>query len=167
MSVTVDGPDWADVLRRSRRATNRVRAVQAAAVLAVVVTGVASAYALGHPVIDFAKAKHAGTRQVNDFGSMEVAAPRGMAPGVLPHQTRRITSVLIDGKLRTLYVAPTKQGGFCFEWYPGGGCRANRHDKYASHIDPGGLYGAHALEVLEGTFMQSNGDHLTITFKDG
>lgn len=168
MSVTLDGPDWADVLRRSRRATHRLRAVQAAAVLAVVVAGVASAYALGHPVIDFAKAPHAGSRQVNDFGSMEVVAPRGMAPGVLPHQTRRITSVRIDGKVHRLYVAPTKKGGFCFEWSGlGGGCRADRHDRYASHIDPGGLEGRHGLQVLEGSFFQSGGDRLTMTFEDG
>ena len=168
MSVTVDGPDWADVLHRSRRARRRIRSLQIVGGFAVVAAGVASAYALGHPVIDFAKAKHAGTRQVNDFGSMEVAAPRGMAPGVLPHQTRRITSVRIDGKLHTLYVAPTKRGGFCFEWSRlGGGCRADRHDKYASHIDPGGLEGAHGLQVLEGSFFQSSGDRLTMTFKDG
>lgn len=168
MSVTADGPDWADVLRRSSRATRRIRAVQAVALFAVVVAGVASAYALGHPVIDFNKAQHAGTRQVNDFGSMEVAAPRGMAPGVLPHQTRRITSVRIDGKVHTLYVAPTKQGGFCFEWTgSGGGCRADPHDKYAERIDPGGLEGTHGLAVLEGSFFQPNGDRLTMTFKDG
>jgi hypothetical protein len=167
MSVTVDGPDWTDVLRRSRRARRRVRVLQAAGVLAAVAAGVASAYALGHPVIDFTKAQPAGMRQVNEFGSMEVVAPRGMAPGVLPHQTRRITSVRIDGKLRTLYLAPTKRGGFCFEWGFIGGCRADRHDKNATHIETGGLDGAHGLEILEGSFFQANGDRLVLTFKNG
>jgi hypothetical protein len=167
MSVTVDGPDWTDVLRRSRRATRRLRVLQVTASLAAVTAGVASAYALGHPVIDFGKAQHAGTRQVNEFGSMEVVAPRGMAPGVLPHQTRLITSIRIDGKVRTLFVAPTKQGGFCFLWYAGGGCRANRHDRYATRLDAGGMYGAHGLEVLQGSFFQSSGDRLTVTFKNG
>jgi hypothetical protein len=167
MSVTLDGPDWSDVLRRSRRASRRARVLQTTGVAAAVAAGVASAYALGHPVIDFSKAQHAGTRQVNEFGSMEVAAPRGMAPGVLPHQTRRITSVRMDGKVRTLYVAPTKQGGFCFEWYAGGGCRANRHDSYAMRIDAGGMEGAHGLEVLQGSFFEQNGDRLTVRFKDG
>ncbi|HEY2777839.1 MAG TPA: hypothetical protein VGI77_08020 [Gaiellaceae bacterium] len=168
MSATVDGPDWADVLHRSRRATRRLRTLQAAAVAAVVVAGVASAYALGHPVIDFASAPHAGTRQVNEFGSMEVVAPRGMAPGVLPHQTRRITSVRVDGKVHTLYVAPTKQGGFCFVWTgSGGGCRADRHDRYASRVDAGGVMAAYGLQVLEGSFFQPNGDQLRMTFRDG
>lgn len=168
MSMIVDGPDWTDVVRRSRRATRRIRALQAVGLVAVVVAGVASAYAFGHPVIDFGKAQHAGVRQVNEFGSMEVGAPRGMAPGVLPHQTRKITSVRIDGKVHILYVAPTKQGGFCFEWSGlGGGCRSDRRDKYASHIDPGGLEGTHGLQVLEGSFFQPSGDRLTMTFKDG
>ncbi|HZP73915.1 MAG TPA: hypothetical protein VFA97_11125 [Gaiellaceae bacterium] len=161
-------PDWGDVLSRARRAGRTRRTLEAAAVLAVVVVGVASAYALGHPVIDFGTAKHAGVHEVDEFGSMQVGAPRGMAPGVLPHQTRRITAVRIDGKVHTLYVAPTKRGGFCYEWTGlGGGCRANRHDKYAARIDTGGSVGPHGLTVLEGSFFQAKGDRLSMTFKNG
>ena len=163
-----DDGDWGDVLQRSRRAVRRRRSLEAAIVLAAAVVGVASAYALGHPVIDFGKAAHGSQRQVNDFGSMQVGAPRGMAPGVLPHQTRRITSVRIDGKVHTLYVAPTKAGGFCDEWSNlGGGCRANRHDKWSSKLDTGGMVGPHGLVVLQGSFFQSAGDRLTMRFKDG
>lgn len=162
------GPDWVDVVHRARRAGRARRALEFASLLALIVVGIASAYALGHPVIDFGSAKHAGVHEVDEFGSMQVAAPRGMAPGVLPHQTRRITVVRVDGKAHTLYVAPTRAGGFCYEWSGlGGGCRANRHDKYASHIDPGGLIGRNGLIVLEGSFFQANGDRLTMTFKDG
>lgn len=162
------GPNWGDVVHRSQRAQRRRRALNAVGLLAVVAAGVASAYALGHPVIDFGKAQHGSLRQVNVFGSMEVGAPRGMAPGVLPHQTRRITTVRIDGKLETLYVAPTKQGGFCSLWSGlGGGCRANRHDKFASHLDAGGMVGPGGLQILQGSFFQERGDRLTISFKDG
>ncbi|MFL5961357.1 MAG: hypothetical protein ACJ757_00490 [Gaiellaceae bacterium] len=162
------GPDWGDVVHRSRRALRRRRALNGAALLAVVAAGVASAYALGHPVIDFGQAQHGSLKQVNEFGSMEVGAPRGMAPGVLPHQTRRIAVVRIDGKVHTLYVAPTKQGGFCALWSNlGGGCRADRHDKFASHLDAGGLVGRGGLVVLQGSFFQARGDRLTMSFKDG
>lgn len=169
MTGTLDlKPDWGDVVRRARHAGRVRRALEATALLAVVVVGVASAYALGHPVVDFGSAKHAGMHEIDEFGSMQVAAPRGMAPGVLPHQTRRITAVRIDGKAHTLYVAPTRQGGFCYEWTGlGGGCRANRHDKYAAHLDTGGSVGVHGLTVLEGSFFQASGDRLTMTFKDG
>jgi hypothetical protein len=162
------GPDWRDVVHRSRRALRRRRALNAAALLAVVAAGVASAYALGHPVIDFGNAQHGSLKQVNDFGSMEVGAPRGMAPGVLPHEMRRITALRVNGKWHTLYVAPTKQGGFCALWSNlGGGCRADRHAKSASHLDAGGLVGPHGLEVLQGSFFQAAGDRLRLTFKDG
>jgi len=161
------GPDWDDVLRRTRRHRASRWSLQVVAIGALVVVGIASAYALGHPVVDFGKARHAGLRQVNEFGSMQVAAPRGMAPGVLPHETRAITSLRIDGKVHTLYVAPTKKGGFCYEWSRlGGGCRANRHDRFASHVDPGGFGGAHGLTVLQGSFFQANGTRLTVTYAD-
>jgi hypothetical protein len=74
----------------------------------------------------------------------------------------------IDGKVHTLFVAPTKRGGFCYEWSDlGGGCRANRHARYASRLDAGGMYGAHGLEILEGSFFQARGERLTLTFADG
>jgi hypothetical protein len=162
------GPNWGDVVHRSRRAQRRRRALNAAGLLAVVAAGVASAYALGHPVIDFGKAQRGSLKQVNQFGSMEVGAPRGMAPGVLPHQTRLITTLRIDGKWNKLYVAPTKQGGFCSLWSGlGGGCRANRHDKFASRLDAGGMVGPGGMLILEGSFFQARGDRLTLSFKDG
>jgi hypothetical protein len=162
------GPDWQDVVHRSRRALRRRRALQFVALAAAVAAGVASAYALGHPIVEFGKAQHGSLRQVNEFGSMEVGAPRGMAPGVLPHQTRRIAAVRLDGKVHVLYVAPTKQGGFCALWSNlGGGCRANRHDRFASRLDAGGLVGPGGLLVLQGSFFERRGDRLTITFKDG
>jgi hypothetical protein len=106
-------------------------------VLALVVVVAAAAYVLGHPVIDFGKAQKGTRKVVDDFGSMQVGAPSpAMAPGVLPHQARAITAVRIDGKAHTLYVAPTKKGGFCYQWsHLMGGCRADRHDKFASHVD--------------------------------
>lgn len=167
MKVAADGPDWGDVLRRSRRSRRRRGTVQLAVVLGLAAAAIASAYALGHPVIDFGTAPRAGLRQVNDFGSMQVAAPRGMAPGVLPHETRRITSIRIDGKLHTLYVAPTRRGGFCFGWSGfGGGCRPSRHGPAAAELDTGGLMGNWGLEVLQGSFFL-RGDRLVMRFRDG
>lgn len=168
MTETVDpfGPDWGDVLRRARRSRAQRWTLQAILV-AVLVVGVASAYAFGHSVIDFGSAKPAGLKQVDEFGSMEVGAPRGMAPGVLPHQARRITSVRFDGKVHTLYVAPTKSGGYCYVWTDlGGGCRA-RHDRVANTLGAGGEVGPNGLTVLETSFLQAAGERLVMTFKDG
>lgn len=170
-SLLVHGPDdgdWNDVRRRSRRSVRRRRGGEVAAALVAAAIAVASAYALGHPVVDFGKAERGSLKQINEFGSMQVGAPRGMAPGVLPREARRITAVRIDGKVHVLYVAPTKQGGFCADWSDfGGGCRANRHDRFAAKLDAGGAIGPHGLTVLQGSFFQSGGDRLTMSFKGG
>jgi hypothetical protein len=165
-----DDADWSDVLGRVTRARRRRRALAVAALAAAITVGVASAYALGHPIIDFNKAPKGTKKIVNDFGSMEVGAPPGMAPGVLPHQARRITSVRIDGKAHVLYVAPTTQGGFCEQWsHFFGGCRASRHDRSAREI---GLTFLNAtknrgIAVLGGSFLQSRGERLEISYADG
>jgi hypothetical protein len=136
LSAGPDDGDWAEVVRRALRARRRQGIYGVVLLTALVAVGVASAYALGHPVVDFGSAEKGPMKVVNDFGSLEVGAPAGMAPGVLPHQTRRIESFRIDGKEHVLWVAPTKQGGFCATWSRlGGGCRANRHDRFAKEID--------------------------------
>jgi hypothetical protein len=86
-----------------------------------------------------------------------------MAPGVLPHEARRICSVSIDGKEHVLWVAPTKQGGFCQQWSDFfGGCRADRNDKFAKRIDVSGT-----PDVLGGSFFQAAGARLELSYADG
>jgi hypothetical protein len=136
--------------------------------LFVAIAVVAAAYALGYPVIDFNKAPKGPRTVVDDFGSLQVGAPAGMAPGVLPNQARRITSVEIDGKEHVLWVAPTTQGGFCEEWTKfSGGCRASRTGKAASRIGGGGLAGPNGFTVLQGSFFQSTGARIELRYADG
>ena len=53
-----------------------------------------------------------------------MGAPAELAPGAIVSQTRVITSVKMSDGTHTLYVSPTKQGGFCFEWTgAAGGCQ--------------------------------------------
>jgi hypothetical protein len=54
-----------------------------------------------------------------DFNTLDVLAPPGMASGVIANQTRLIAT--FDGT--RLWVAPTKGGGYCFT-IGGGGCDA-------------------------------------------
>jgi hypothetical protein len=159
-----DDADWSEVLSRSARARRRSLALAVMALVAAVGVGIASAYAFGHPIIDFGKAEKGPTTIVNDFGSLEVGAPEGMAPGVLPHEARKITSVSIDGKEHVLWVAPTKQGGFCEQWSDlFGGCRDDRHDEFAKHID----ITAAGIDLLGGSFFQSAGVRLVLSYADG
>jgi hypothetical protein len=162
-----DDGDWHDVVRRARR-SHRNRVVIAAVAAAVVAVGVASAVVLTNPRIDFRTASKSPLRVVDDFGSEQVLAPPGMAPGVLPQQARRITAVTIDGKQHVLYVAPTKAGGFCEQWSQmGGGCRASRTGPASNSIGGGGMGGPNGLTVLDGSFFQTDATRLVVGYADG
>lgn len=121
-----DDSDWLDVERRMR-SVNRRRVLTVGLIAAAAVLIVAPAWALRGPIVDFFSAEPAPAPVVRDFGSLQVGAPPGMAPGVRPGQARRVTAARIDGKTHVLYVAPTTGGGFCESWtHAFGGCRSTR-----------------------------------------
>jgi hypothetical protein len=99
------------------------RPVLAAAVLMAAFVGVASAVGLQLPVLDFGSAEKAPPRVVKDFAGFDVGAPPGMAPGVVAGETRRIMTARFTGAKHELWVAPTREGGFCELWTGSfGGC---------------------------------------------
>jgi hypothetical protein len=158
-----DDGDWDEVRRRASRGRRRRGASVTLVLAGAVALVVASAYAFGHPIVDFRSAPKGPPKIVDDFGSLEVGAPAGMAPSVLPEEARRITSVRVDGKEHVLWVAPTKQGGFCEAWSQFvGGCRADRHDAFAKHIDVAGNQ-----DVFAGSFFQESGSRLEVEYADG
>lgn len=76
-------------------------------------------------LLSFFDAQIASRQAQIDFGSMAAGAPEGMDPGAIPEETRRIREASFAGDVHTLWVAPTKLGGFCYLWSPGiGGCNA-------------------------------------------
>ena len=110
-----DDSDWHAVRRRAhRRAIARV-AVPIAAALAVVALA-APASGLHEPIIEFVTGDAAPERVRTDFERFDSGAPPGMAPGVIPGESRRIMSTRLSGGAHTLWVAPTKAGGFCTYW---------------------------------------------------
>ncbi len=114
--------DWDDVMRRAglkrrRPGMTRVRVALLAGVFAAGALLVGSAFGFRlSSVIWFAGAKDAPNAIQHGFEAFDSAAPLDVSPGALTSQTRQITSVeLSDGK-HTLYVSPTRSGGFCYEW---------------------------------------------------
>jgi hypothetical protein len=98
----------------------RVLVLVAVLMLALVLIA-AAAYALGYRFIDFSGAPPAAPPVVKEFSSLSLGAPPGMDPRVIAGETRLVGE--IEG--HTLWVAPTKTGGLCFEWSRGaGGCDA-------------------------------------------
>jgi hypothetical protein len=125
--------DWSDVVARVQPvviadgpaiaqarvpAARRHRTYLVLTVLALLIAVAAPALAFRSEIIDFFTASHAPNDVVVYFNKMEAyeSAPPGVAPGVLPAQARRITSVRVGDRTSVLYVAPTKRGGFCALW---------------------------------------------------
>jgi hypothetical protein len=110
-------PSWWSRQRRTALALGALGVLAAAALL------VAPALGLGIPGIDFFGAEKASPKIVKGFASLSEGAPPGMDPQVISGETRRVTTVTSSGVAHTLWVAPTRDGGLCFEWWPGsGGC---------------------------------------------
>jgi hypothetical protein len=106
---------------RRRRRSPRLLVAAALVVGAALIAGPALAWKFG--VIDFSSAKPAPARVVNDFDSLfKEGAPAGMDPRVVAGETRRLGD--IEG--HTLWIAPTRKGGFCYVWSgASGGCDAS------------------------------------------
>lgn len=115
-------PDWADALRRGRRSRGQRLGLAALAVVPILVgLLVAPAFGLGRGVLPFFGAEKAPQPVVLDFASMSTGAPPGMDPGVIASETRKVGVWNFGGKAHTLWVAPTRAGGFCDLWTDGGG----------------------------------------------
>ncbi|MFL5914879.1 MAG: hypothetical protein ACJ752_04480 [Gaiellaceae bacterium] len=136
----INDGDWDDVLARSRNGESlasrpsierrhrrrqvpaRVALVTAVVALLAVVTAVA--FGWPQTIIDFFTSPPAPAKVKNFFGAQNVSAPTGMNPQAIPGQTRRIATASFDADhfrpthptIHTLYVAPTKEGGFCWLW---------------------------------------------------
>ena len=87
-------------------------------VVLLLIVGVA--FTFGVPVLDFGQAEKAPpeSRVVKNFAVLDQGAPPGMAMDVIPNETRKVATFGNE----TLWVAPTRQGGFCTDLGGGGGC---------------------------------------------
>ena len=150
--------------KRQLQRRRRRRVYGITTLTALIVVSVASAYALGHPIIDFGNAAIGPKTVIDDFSSLDVAAPSGMAPGVIADQVRSIPGLYVGGKPYTLWVAPTKQGGYCDT----SGCIANR-SSLAGHIDitESGNKTLTGVSQINDPFIESGGDRLVLSYEDG
>ncbi|SRR6266498_242824 len=100
-------------LTPSHRRLHRGRLGLVLAVMVILVLLLASvAVAFGLHLIVFEEAEKApsGSPIFENFAEFPVGAPPGMDPGVLPSETRRVATF---GDV-ALWVAPTREGGFCW-----------------------------------------------------
>jgi hypothetical protein len=140
-SFADEQPNWEDVVARThgtsakaafpwvRRRGLARRSVLVLAAVAVLVAAVAAIPALGfvREALPFWSAAQAPPKVQVDFSSMNTGAPAGMSPKAIASDTREIGQFAFGGSSHTLWVAPSEDGGFCFEWIGGwGGCNISR-----------------------------------------
>lgn len=169
-----DDGDWKNVIHRTKRARRRQGVYGIVLLTAFVLVGVASAYALGHPIVDFGAADKAPDKAVAVIGGVDAGAPEGMATGVLPGQAREITGLSVNGKPYEVSVAPTRDGGFCISTRVFGGwdipCLANNADRLSFEKSIFLSISAQSVRGqiwISGAFLESEGERLEIAYADG
>jgi hypothetical protein len=137
MADPTDSGSWQDVLDRAdrihlgrgRRYEHRLlrsRLALATGAVLLLVLLVTPALAIRGGVFPFSSGEEAPQSIQSDFGSLEVGAPPGMAPGVSA-AARRVASMRATDGEHSLWVAPTRNGGFCMQVDQlGGGCDRDR-----------------------------------------
>lgn len=159
------GPDWNDVLRRSRRHHAR-RVVLVAAILAVAVA--APALALVGGVVDFSSAPTVPGPIRVEFGKLDAIDPLG-GPGAVTGETRAVyTFATADGPFE-LMVAPARDG-WCYGLAPVGGEPLD----IACPTAGGPMDVGHSLgppiskpDLIEGSIHDCGVRRIVLTFEDG
>lgn len=160
-----DDSDWLDVRRRARRAARRRSLVAAAAAAAVVLLLAAPALGLHRVVVDFFGSEPAPERVQLDFARQELGAPKGMAPGAIPEQTRKVVVPTAGGARTFVWVAPTRTGGFCTHWHVGaGGCRSR---DVGGQIGVGWMGRTEELTFVYGAVVSDDAARLELRYEDG
>jgi hypothetical protein len=116
-------PTVSEPMEPRRRRVSRLRLALSLLALVVTFAVVAPALGLDLPVLGFWEAEKAPPRVVRDFDSLSVGAPAGMDPGAVAGEARKVMTAVLDDGPHTLWVAPTRSGGFCLIWTgAAGGC---------------------------------------------
>jgi hypothetical protein len=178
----LDDSDWTDV--RRRLGAPRHRRPLLVAGLAAALAAVAIAVAFGWPqsFINFLSAPPAPKKVKNSFGAQNVIAPPGMNPRAIPNQARRVMSARFDatgihpghGSVHILYVTPTRDGSFCYEWTRfTGSCAPSKKSERARpglrRLGPLGVtwLGNQTADIATGYVLAGKAKTLQAQFADG
>jgi hypothetical protein len=160
--------------RSSRR--RLILALAAMAGLGVLVAAPASG--LHNDVLDFLRSEPASERIQLEFARLDVIAPPEMRPGILVGEARRVMETTARGKRRVLWVAPTMNDGYCFQWSGlFGSCYdpartvavppGRRPGFLNSHLLGAGFIGNDSIETVGGHLRAAETEHLELVFADG
>ena len=200
--------DWADVLGRAGlrpepsadagavaapsppgRRPRRLGLVALAAVLLGTVALVATGFArdalslLSRIDVEFRSSEPAPDVVRWRFEDLAIGAPPEFAPQAIASQVRTVGNLRVNGKERTIWVAPTRRGGFCYEVeksyggctpnFPRGGTPSPRASVLVlsgavAGIDPRrGALTAVRIPSVQGMVVSDEVERLTVEFADG
>jgi len=169
---------WREIAPQ-RRPTWR-RALLAAGAIAVVTTVVATpalglrgliANLVGRIDLSFSSGRAAPVAIKRDFYDLDLGVPPSMAQDAVVSQARRVATFTVRGRRHTLWVAPTRRGGYCWEISGAfGGCRARAKERLGrlsvSYVnsDRGGV---DFVASVEGDITAPSAHSLTLEYADG
>jgi hypothetical protein len=175
--------DWGDVVARAGVAPPRGRrvAILALALLTLTVALFATpAFGLRDAVLDligredveFEQGTPAPAVIKQQFEDLSLGAPPRMDPQAIPEAMRRVGDVRIRGRERTLWVGPTRRGGFCYRIERNSGGCLHRKDipsgRIALSYQAGSIRGGpvEAGPLHAWTFAR-DAARVTVEFEDG
>lgn len=117
-----------------------------------------------------------------DFYDLSLGVPPSMAPQAIASQARRVATFRLGGKARVLWVAPTRDGGYCYLFANAfGGCRTAR-ERNGAQAPPAGVVHPQRLGVtfetpvrdkvpyvsrIGGDIRTGSANSLTVIYADG
>lgn len=130
---------------------------------------------IGRNDVEFEKSEPASSVVKRQFGDLGLGAPPSLAPQAIPGKTREVTTLRFGGKPHTLYVAPTRRGGFCYLFTGAfGGCQRNGRggDRDAQALSLTTYMGgpptrALSLSRIGGVVLASRATTVAVEFEDG
>jgi hypothetical protein len=130
---------------------------------------VGAAFGLYRDVLPFGSLEPAPTPVVKSFAGFDVAAPTGMATGVIAGEARKVVDLrLSTGKHWIMWVAPTRSGGFCMPR----GCDRDRVGPFSPGlVVPGPVSATGEIlappVIFEGDTLIHGASTLRVDFEDG
>jgi hypothetical protein len=163
--------EWDEVLHRAGIRRTRRGAVAAVVVLvAIAVPALVVAAVLSRTDVIFSHSKPAPNIVKKRFADLGFGAPPRFAVGVQAAKAREIGAFTVRGRRSHVWVAPAKDGGFCFMFDRGfGGCtpRGPRRRILGAAFSGGGRHGQWIGEVGGWIATRAPKARIEIEYADG
>lgn len=177
MSEPSGAGDWRGVLRLAERLRDQTqeasgrgptmfqpRLIVTAVCGLLVILIVTPALAIRTDIFNFSGAERAPQAIQRDFGSLDVGAPPGMEPGVTA-EARKVLSIRGADREHSLWVAPTRNGGYCIQVDQlGGGCDRDRQVPLAVEM---GRRSMATPVLIWGAVLNDKASSVDLDYEDG